>query len=168
MNKNKAVFLDRDGVINKNKINYVKTIEELEILPSIGITIKKLKNNNYFVIVITNQSPINRKLMTHEQLNKIHLSIQQYLESFDTSIDKFYFCPHTPEENCNCRKPKTGMLLQAMSEFNIEPTLSWMIGDNDSDIQAGLAAGCKTLKINNNRNLQLAVDEILNSEFSLF
>ncbi len=168
MSKNKAVFLDRDGVINKNKINYVKSIKELEILPSIGVSIKKLKNNNYFVIVITNQSPINRKLMTHEQLNKIHLSIQQYLESFDTSIDKFYFCPHTPEENCNCRKPKTGMLLQAMSEFNIEPTLSWMIGDNDSDIQAGLAAGCKTLKINNNRNLQLAVDEILNSEFSLF
>ena len=113
MNKNKAVFLDRDGVINKNKINYVKTIEELEILPSIGIPIKKLKNNNYFVIVITNQSPINRKLMTHEQLNKIHLSIQQYLESFDTSIDKFYFCPHTPEENCNCRKPKLGMILDA-------------------------------------------------------
>ena len=118
MNKNKAVFLDRDGVINKNKINYVKTIEELEILPSIGIPIKELKNNDYFVIVITNQSPINRKLMTHEQLNMIHASIQHYLEFFDTSIDKFYFCPHMPEENCNCRKPNTGMLMQAISEFN--------------------------------------------------
>jgi|APSaa5957512493_1039668.scaffolds.fasta_scaffold36475_2 histidinol-phosphate phosphatase family protein len=163
MSKNKAVFLDRDGVINKNKINYVKTIEELEILPSIGISIKKLKNNDYFVIVITNQSPINRKLMTHEQLNLIHSSIQQHLESFDTSIDKFYFCPHMPQENCNCRKPKTGMLMQAMSEFNIEPTLSWMIGDNDSDIQAGLAVGCRTLRIDDNTNLQLAVDKILNS-----
>ena len=163
MNKNKAVFLDRDGVINKNKINYVKTIEELEILPSIGIPIKELKNNDYFVIVITNQSPINRKLMTHEQLNMIHASIQHYLESFDTSIDKFYFCPHMPEENCNCRKPNTGMLMQAISEFNIEPTLSWMIGDNDSDIQAGLAAGCRTLKICDNTNLELAVDKILNS-----
>ena len=163
MSKNKAVFLDRDGVINKNKINYVETIEELEILPSIGISIKKLKNNDYFVIVITNQSPINRKLMTHEQLNLIHSSIQQHLESFDTSIDKFYFCPHMPQENCNCRKPKTGMLMQAMSEFNIEPTLSWMIGDNDSDIQAGLAVGCRTLRIDDNTNLQLAVDKILNS-----
>ena len=163
MSKNKAVFLDRDGVINKNKINYVKTIEELEILPSIGISIKKLKNNDYFVIVITNQSPINRKLMTHEQLNLIHSSIQQHLESFDTSIDKFYFCPHMPQENCNCRKPKTGMLMQAMSEFNIEPTLSWMIGDNDSDIQAGLAVGCRTLRIDDNTKLQLAVDKILNS-----
>ena len=163
MNKNKAVFLDRDGVINKNKVNYVKTIEELEILPSIGIPIKKLKNNNYFVIVITNQSPINRKLMTHEQLNKIHSSIQQHLEPFDTSIDKFYFCPHTPEDNCNCRKPKIGMLMQAISEFNIEPTLSWMIGDNDSDIQAGFAVGCKTIKITNKINLGLAVDQILKS-----
>ncbi|MDC0522175.1 HAD family hydrolase [Nitrosopumilus sp.] len=162
MNKNKAIFLDRDGVINKNKINYVTTVEELEILPSIGNSIKKLKNNNYFVIVITNQSPINRKLMTHEQLNKIHSSIQKHLEFFDTSIDKFYFCPHMPQENCNCRKPKAGMLLQAISEFNIEPTLSWMIGDNDSDVQAGLTAGCRTLKIDNDTNLQLAVDKILN------
>ena len=101
--------------------------------------------------------------MTHEQLNLIHSSIQQHLESFDTSIDKFYFCPHMPQENCNCRKPKTGMLMQAMSEFNIEPTLSWMIGDNDSDIQAGLAVGCRTLRIDDNTNLQLAVDKILNS-----
>ena len=163
MSKNKAVFLDRDGVINKNKINYVKTIEDLEILPSIGIPIKKLKNNDYFVIVITNQSPINRKLMTHEQLNMIHSSIQQHLQSFDTSIDRFYFCPHMPQDNCNCRKPKTGMLIQAMSEFNIEPTLSRMIGDNDSDVEAGLTAGCRTIKIDDDTNLELAVDKILNS-----
>ena len=163
MSKNKAVFLDRDGVINKNKINYVKSIKELEILPSIGVSIKKLKNNDYFVIVITNQSPINRKLMTYEQLTKIHSSIQKYLKLFDTSIDKFYFCPHMPQENCNCRKPKAGMLMQAISEFNIEPALSWMIGDSDSDIQAGLTAGCRTIKIDDNTNLQLAVDKILNS-----
>jgi histidinol-phosphate phosphatase family protein len=146
MSKNKAVFLDRDGVINKNKINYVKSIKELEILPSIGVSIKKLKNNDYFVIVITNQS-----------------SIQKHLQFFNTSIDKFYFCPHMPQENCNCRKPKAGMLMQAISEFNIEPALSWMIGDSDSDIQAGLTAGCRTLKIDDNTNLQLAVDKILNS-----
>jgi len=163
MNKKKAVFLDRDGVINKNRIDYVKTIEELEIFPSIEIPIKKLKKNNYYVIVITNQSAINRNLMTYEQLNKIHSYIQQYLKDFSTSIDKFYFCPHTPDENCYCRKPKIGMLMQAIEEFNIEPTLSWMIGDNDSDIQAGLTVGCKTVQINNNMNFHLAVDKILNS-----
>ncbi len=68
-----------------------------------------------------------------------------------------------PEDNCNCRKPKIGMLMQAISEFNIEPTLSWMIGDNDSDIQAGFAVGCKTIKITNKINLGLAVDQILKS-----
>ena len=162
MNKKKAVFLDRDGVINKNKIDYVKTISELEIFPNIEIPIKKLKKNNFYVIIITNQSAINRNLMTHEQLNEIHLHIQQYLKSFDTSIDNFYFCPHKPDENCNCRKPKSGMLLKAMKEFNIDPKLSWMIGDNDSDIQAGLNVGCQTIKIGEKINLQKAVDKILN------
>ena len=163
MNKKKAVFLDRDGVINKNRIDYVKTISELEILPNIEIAIKKLKKNNFYVIVITNQSAINRNLMTYEQLNEIHSSIQIYLKNFDTCIDKFYFCPHTPNQNCNCRKPKTGMLIQAIEEFNIEPRSSWMIGDNDSDIKAGLAMGCKTIRINNKFNLDLATDKILNS-----
>ena len=163
MNKKKAVFLDRDGVINKNRIDYVKTIEELEIFPSIEIPIKKLKKNNYYVIIITNQSAINRNLMTYEQLHKIHFYIQQYLKGFSTSIDKFYFCPHTPDEKCNCRKPKIGMLMQAIEEFNIDPALSWMIGDNDSDIQAGLTAGCKTIRINDTMNFHLAVDNILNS-----
>ena len=163
MNKKKAVFLDRDGVINKNKIDYVKTINELELFPNIENSIKKLKKNNFFVIVITNQSAINRNLMTYEQLNEIHSAIQIYLKTFDTSIDKFYFCPHRPNQNCNCRKPKTGMLIQAIEEFNIEPRSSWMIGDNDSDIEAGLAIGCKTIKINNKLDLDLAVDEILNS-----
>jgi histidinol-phosphate phosphatase family protein len=162
MNKKKAVFLDRDGVINKNKIDYVKTINELEIFPNIEIPIKKLKKNNFYVIVITNQSAINRNLMTHEQLNEIHSHIQQYLKSFDTSIDNFYFCPHKPDENCNCRKPKSGMLLEAIKEFNIDPKLSWMLGDNDSDIEAGLNVGCQTIKIGKKINLQKAVDKILN------
>ena len=161
MNKKKAVFLDRDGVINKNKIDYVKTINELEIFPNIEIPIKKLKKNNFYVIVITNQSAINRNLMTHHQLNEIHSQIQKYLKIFDTSIDNFYFCPHKPDENCNCRKPKSGMLLEAIQEFNIDPKLSWMIGDNDSDIQAGLNVGCQTVKIEKNINLQKAVEKIL-------
>lgn len=161
MNKKKAVFLDRDGVINKNKIDYVKTLNELEIFPNIETSIKKLKKNNFYVIVITNQSAINRNLMTHHQLNEIHSQIQKYLKIFDTSIDNFYFCPHKPDENCNCRKPKSGMLLEAIQEFNIDPKLSWMIGDNDSDIQAGLNVGCQTIKIGKNINLEKAVDKIL-------
>jgi histidinol-phosphate phosphatase family protein len=163
MNKKKAVFLDRDGVINKNKNDYVKTILELELFPSIEIPIKKLKNNGYLIIVITNQSALNRNLMNIRQLNEIHSYIQNYLSKFDVNVDKFYFCPHKPNENCSCRKPRNGMLIQAIKEFNIDPNLSWMIGDRDSDIQAGISIGCKTVKINNKINLDLAVDEILNS-----
>ena len=143
MNKKKAVFLDRDGVINKNKIDYVKTINELEIFPNIEIPIKKLKKNNFYVIVITNKSAINRNLMTHEQLNEIHSHIQQYLKSFDTSIDNFYFCPHKPNENCNCRKPKPGMFISAKNKYNIDVGKSWMIGDSERDIAAANLAGIK-------------------------
>lgn len=164
MNKKKAVFLDRDGVINKNKNNYVKTIDELEIFQQIEIPIKKLKENDFYVIVITNQSAVNRNLISIEQLNKIHLFIQNYLEVFGTRIDRFYFCPHRPDENCNCRKPKTGMFLKAIEEFNIDPKLSWMIGDHDSDIQAGLELGCNVIKINQKINLQIAVEQILSSQ----
>ena len=162
MNKKKAVFLDRDGVINKNRNDYVKTISELEIFPSIEIPMKKLKNNGYLIIVITNQSAINRKLINIKQLNEIHLNIQNYLTKFDIHIDKFYFCPHKPDENCYCRKPRNGMLIEAIKEFNIDPKLSWMIGDRDSDIQAGNSIGCKTIRINNKINLDLAVNKILN------
>lgn len=163
MSKKKAVFLDRDGVINKNKINYVKSIDELEIFPNIEKSIHKLKTNGFHVIVITNQSAINRNIISNEKLNEIHLYIQQYLKNFDTSIDRFYFCPHRPDENCNCRKPQPGMLLTAIKDFNIDPKSSWMLGDNDSDIQAGLDAGCNAIKITNETNLQKAVDKILNS-----
>lgn len=163
MSKKKAVFLDRDGVINKNKINYVKSIDELEIFPNIEKSIHKLKTHGFHVIVITNQSVINRNIISNERLNEIHLHIQQYLEKFDTSIDHFYFCPHRPDENCICRKPKPGLLLNAIKDFNIDPKSSWMLGDNDSDIQAGLDAGCNTIKIDNETNLQKAVDKILNS-----
>ncbi len=101
--------------------------------------------------------------MNIRQLNEIHSYIQNYLSKFDVNVDKFYFCPHKPNENCSCRKPRNGMLIQAIKEFNIDPNLSWMIGDRDSDIQAGISIGCKTVKINNKINLDLAVDEILNS-----
>ena len=162
MKEKLVLFLDRDGVINEKRLDYVKNINELKFLPNIFNSIKKFKDIGFMIIIITNQSAINRNLMTHEQLNEIHSHIQQYLKSFDTSIDNFYFCPHKPDENCNCRKPKSGMLLEAIQEFNIDPKLSWMIGDNDSDIQAGLNVGCQTIKIGKNINLQKAVDKILN------
>jgi histidinol-phosphate phosphatase family protein len=148
--KNKAVFLDRDGVLNKNRDDYVKSTKELEIFANIGKEILKLKMKGFLIIVITNQSVINRKIITIKELEEIHLTIQKFLIKSKTSIDKFYFCPHRPDENCDCRKPKPGLILQAINEFSIDVSKSWMVGDSKTDIQAGEKAGCKTIFLKKN------------------
>ena len=162
MNKLKTVFLDRDGVINKERNDYVKSISELEIFPNVAKNVELLKNAGFLVVIITNQSAINRGLITHEMVHKIHGSIQNHLKKNGTCVDGFFYCPHKPDENCICRKPKSGLLNKAILELNIDVNSSWMIGDNDSDIQAGLNVGCQTIKIGEKINLQKAVDKILN------
>mgnify|MGYP006106720615 FL=1 len=148
--KNKAIFLDRDGVINKNRDDYVKSTKELEIFSNIGKEILKLKMKGFLIIVITNQSVINREIITIRELEEIHSTIQKFLMKSKTSIDKFYFCPHRPDENCDCRKPKPGLILQAINEFSIDVSKSWMVGDSKTDIQAGEKAGCKTILLKKN------------------
>ena len=160
MNKKKAVFLDRDGVINENRIDYVKNTNELKIFDFVGSAITELKSMGFLVVVVTNQSAINRGLTTEKLVNEIHDEIQKYLKNYETVIDRFYFCPHKPNEKCNCRKPKPGLLKKAILEIGIEPNKSWMIGDNDSDITAGIEVGCQTIKLDNNFNLKNAVEQI--------
>ena len=162
--KQKAIFLDRDGVLNKNKDDYVKNISKLEIFPFISEPIKKLQSAGFKIIVITNQSAINRGLMTEKHLNEIHEKIQSFLIPHNAKIDSFYYCPHTPAENCSCRKPKTGLLLKAIDEHNIDSTKSWMVGDRDSDILSGKKAGCKTILITPNFDLGNAVELILKND----
>jgi len=148
--ENKAIFLDRDGVINRKRDDYVKSINELEIFSNVGEVICKLKKMGFLIIVITNQSVINRGIITVNELEKIHLTIQNHLEEKHCNIDRFYFCPHRPDENCNCRKPKPGLLLQAINDFSINTSKSWMIGDSLTDIQAGENVGCKTILLKEN------------------
>jgi len=162
MNKLKTVFVDRDGVINQERSDYVKSISELEIYPNVAKNIKLLKDAGFLVIVITNQSAVNRGIITHEIVSQIHDSIQDHLKKYGTFLDGFYYCPHTPNENCNCRKPKPGLLQQAILELNIDLNSSWMIGDSDSDIEAADSVGCKAIKINDNFSLDNAVEKILN------
>ena len=162
MNKIKTVFVDRDGVINQERSDYVKSISELEIYPNVAKNIKLLKDAGFLVIVITNQSAVNRGIITHEIVSQIHDSIQDHLKKYGTFLDGFYYCPHTPNENCNCRKPKSGLLEKAILELNIDLNSSWMIGDSDSDIEAADSIGCKAIKINDNFSLDNAVEKILN------
>lgn len=157
---NKAVFLDRDGVLNKERKDYVKTVQEIELFPNIEISISKLQKKSFLVIVITNQSAINRGLTTHENICAIHNFIQNYLEKFDTKINAFYYCPHRPDQNCNCRKPKPGLIKQAAADFNIDLSKSWMIGDNQTDFDAGIEAGCKSIILSTYSELENIVDKI--------
>jgi D,D-heptose 1,7-bisphosphate phosphatase len=134
----KAIFLDRDGVINLDKVP--KAIVEL-------------KKKGFLVIVITNQSAINRGRLTIKILNEIHNHLQEILKDNDTSIDDFYFCPHRPDENCLCRKPKPGLLLQAAKHHKIDLKNSFFIGDSQTDIEAAKDAGCKYILLKNNQKL---------------
>ena len=157
----KAVFLDRDGVINKERKDYVKSIEEFQILNNIPKSIKMLKEKGFLIIVITNQSAINRGLITIETLNEIHNYLQNFLKENNTSIDDFYFCPHRPDENCKCRKPNPGMLIKAAQEHNIDMNQSFMIGNSLTDIQAAQKSGCKGILLNQNQALlELVTDKI--------
>ena len=159
--KNRAVFLDRDGVLNKDRIDYVKTIHELEIFPNIGKCIKQINDKGFLVIVITNQSAISRKLTSINEVEQIHEYFQEYLKKWNAKIDAFYYCPHHPKDNCDCRKPKPGLLIQASHDFNIDLQNSWMLGDHDRDIQSGINAGCKSIKISPENPLEKILDEIL-------
>jgi len=160
----KAIFLDRDGVLNRKKDDYVKSISELEIFPFIVPSIKKINDIGFLTIILTNQSAINRGLMTHNDLKLIHNEIQNYLKKHSSFIDAFYYCPHRPDENCDCRKPKPGLIKLAARDFEINLNSSWMIGDSESDIETGKIVKCKTLKINENFNLSHAIDYIIKQE----
>ena len=158
---NRAVFLDRDGVINEERKDYVKTIKEFQIFDDVPKAIKQLKELGFKVIVITNQSAVNRGIITIETLNEIHVKLQEILKENDTSIDKFYFCPHRPDENCKCRKPNPEMLIKASQEYNIDMKNSFMIGDSLTDIQAAHKAGCKGILLGKNQTLLQLVNSMV-------
>ena len=156
-NKQKAIFLDRDGTINKY-VGFLKDINDFELLPDVSKAIRKINNSGYLAIVVTNQPVIARGEVTVEQLNEIHNKMETLLGNDGAYLDAIYYCPHHPDKGfegevkelkigCECRKPKPGMLLKAAKDFNIDLKNSWIIGDSKNDIQAGKNAGCKTALI---------------------
>ena len=156
-NKQKAIFLDRDGTLNKY-VGFLRKPEELELLEGVAEAIKKINQSGYLAIVVTNQPVIARGEVTYEQLQEIHNKMETLLGKEGAYLDGIYFCPHHPDSgyvgevkelkiDCDCRKPKPGLLLQAAKDFNIDLSQSWMIGDAKSDILAGKNAGCHTALI---------------------
>ena len=138
-----AIFLDRDGVLIENRPDYVRDWSQVSVLPE---AIKALANaaiNSYKVIIVTNQSAIGRGLMSLKTANEINEQLVSLIQRQGGKLDAVYLCPHSPEENCPCRKPKPGLLLQAANELALDLARSWMIGDAWSDLQAGQMAGVR-------------------------
>lgn len=156
-NKQKAIFLDRDGTINKY-VGFLRNIDDFELLPGVTEAIRKINSSGYLAVVVTNQPVIARGEVTFEQLDEIHNKMETLLGQEGAYLDAIYFCPHHPDKgfegeipelkiDCGCRKPKPGMLFRAAEDFNIDMNSSWMVGDGRIDIKAGQNAGCRTALI---------------------
>jgi len=145
----KAVFLDRDGVINQKSKEgeYVTSWGEFRILPGVAEGIALLNRAGYAVIVVTNQRCIAKGLVTVADLEKMHERMSDSLSRAGAKLDGIYYCPHDYESSCNCRKPAPGMLLDAARSRRINLQLSWMVGDSETDVEAGRNAGCKTARL---------------------
>jgi histidinol-phosphate phosphatase family protein len=143
-----AVFLDRDGTIIRDTY-YIKDPQQVQLLSGVGEALAKLKRRDYFLVVVSNQSGIGRGLVTNEQAERVHRRVIDSLEDNNVQVDAVYYCPHTPEEQCRCRKPSPTMLLRAANAFSLNLECSYMVGDKPSDIEAGRRAGCRTILLVN-------------------
>lgn len=163
LNSNKIIILDRDGVINKKapKADYIKKWGEFEFLPDIIKALKLLKSNGYKLYIVSNQAGIARGMMSESNLKQIHKNMLNILKKNGVTINGIYYCPHGWDEGCFCRKPKPGMLLQASKDHIFDLTKAYFIGDDERDLEAGNAAGCKTILINEKNNILNIVKYIL-------
>lgn len=158
----KAIFLDRDGVLNFEHGDYVTKPEDFKVLDFVPVQLKRLQDDNFFLIVITNQGGIAKGLYTHAELSVMHKILIDELAKNDVKLTEIFYCQHHPEfSKCLCRKPGSIMIEKALAKYHIDPNLSFMIGDKERDIAAATAAGVKGLLINANENWKFLVDEIL-------
>ena len=170
-NKQKAIFLDRDGTINKY-VGFLRNIDDFELIDGVADAIKKINSSGYLAIVVTNQPVIARGEVTYNQLDEIHNKMETLLGNEGAYVDAIYFCPHHPHKgyegevpelkiDCDCRKPKPGMLFNAAKDYNIDLSKSYMIGDDDNDVLAGEAAGCRSIKLNKGDSLLDAINCVI-------
>jgi D-glycero-D-manno-heptose 1,7-bisphosphate phosphatase len=160
---NRAAFLDRDGVINRKarEGEYITRWEDLEILPGVAEAIAKLNQTGFRVIVVSNQRCVAKGLITIPELESLHEKLRGVLASVGATIDAVYYCPHEKLPVCRCRKPATGMLVDAARDHKIGLNVSWMIGDSQADMDAGRTVGCKTA-------LVAGLDEAVTKEPEIF
>lgn len=158
---NKALFLDRDGVINKETGVYTESKELFIVNPDIPEALKIASDKGYLLIVITNQGGIAKGIYSRETLNEIHEFLRVELKKNDVELTEIYYCPHHPDTGkCLCRKPDSLMLEKAMARFEIDPSLSFFIGDRERDKQAGDKVGVKTVMIKENSTIKKICEEL--------
>ncbi len=151
--KNKAVFLDRDGVLNKELGDYVCRLEDFHVLEHNIEPLKTLQNRGYMLIVATNQGGLAKGWYSEDELAKMHTHLREVYHQHGVMFTDILYCPHHPDftGDCDCRKPKPGMLLDGIRKYNINPALSYFIGDRERDVIAGTAAGVKGILINSDQ-----------------
>lgn len=139
----RAAFLDRDGTICEDA-NYLSRPEDLKIFPFAAMAVNLLRENGFLIILITNQSGIARGFFSENDLREIHEKLVSEFAEQNARLDAIYFCPHSAENNCHCRKPQIGMIEQAAKDFSIDLENSWIIGDKAIDVETGCSANIKT------------------------
>lgn len=170
-NRQKAIFLDRDGTINKY-VGFLRNVDDFELVNGVAEAIRKVNESGYLAIVVTNQPVVARGEVSFQELETIHNKMETLLGQTGAYLDAIYYCPHHPhggyegevkelKVDCGCRKPKPGMLLSAADDFNIDLKASWMIGDGENDVKAGKAAGCRTVFISEGDKNQAGADAVV-------
>jgi len=171
INPQKAIFLDRDGTLNEY-VGFLRRKEDFVLVEDAGEAVRKINQAGYLAIVVTNQPVIARGEITIEELREIHNKMETLLGEQGAYLDAIYFCPHHPDKGyegeitelkveCECRKPKPGMLLYAARDYNIDLEQSWMIGDSERDVMAGEAAGCRTILIGKDKKQYCCADNLM-------
>ncbi len=141
-----VVFLDRDGTINAD-VHYCRRPEDFRLLPCAAMAIALLNRNGMLVVVVTNQSGVSRGYFDWKTLEAIHEKLKLELARQNARVDAIYICSHRPDDGCDCRKPRPGLLLRAATDLGLELSTSYMVGDQNADVLAGQACGCKTVLV---------------------
>jgi len=156
--RRRAVFLDRDGVICRNRDDYVKSWDEFVFIPGALPTLAHLAQTDLGIVIVTNQSAINRGIVPRMVVEDIHARMVRAIEAAGGRVDLVMYCPHRPDEECDCRKPKPGMLLAATRDLGVDLRHSYFVGDASSDVRAGQAVGCQSYLVLTGRGR----DELMN------
>lgn len=151
---NRAVFLDRDGVITEDPPHYAHRVDQIKLIPGTPEAIKLLNDTRFLVIVVSNQSGIARGYYPEQDTIRFNYALNEMLGGFGAHLDDIFYCPHHPDAKCDCRKPKPKMLLDAKRMYDIDMENSFLIGDKSSDIIAGKRAGCKTILVKTGHGLE--------------